>query len=103
MEKQIVKKPEDNITVSENKDMHPFFPNGFSMPFVRFSYSRSSMISDGKTTHVTAEEHRFEKGRLDSQRFEGTLAGDYLQHMTQMMENQFNLMIQSINMFLPFK
>jgi hypothetical protein len=61
------------------------------------------MTSDGKTTEIRAEEHLYEKGRLESKRFKGEMAGDIFSMYSKLMEQQVSLFLKSFSLFLPFK
>lgn len=103
MNKEIVEKTKNDVTVQAPHPVQSFVSGFFPLPFIRFSMSRTSMFSDGQNTHIEAEEHRFENGKLDSNYFEGTLAGDYMKQVNALMEQQMSLFFKTFNLFLPFK
>lgn len=103
MSKHLIEKEKNSIISTDGTEIRPFFPNVFSLPFIRFSFSQTRISSDGTSTHIEAEEHRFEDGHLYSKQFEGTLAGDFLTPLTQMIEQHMMFMTQAMNLFFPFQ
>lgn len=103
MDKEITQKPNGEPTVKEATPIQSFVPGFLPLPFIRFSLSSFSMLSDGRNTHIQAEDHRFENGKLDSRHFEGTFAGDYMTQVTRLLEHQMAMFFNAFNMFLPFK
>ena len=103
MDNPLVRK-ENSTMVSRNiNPIQPLFTHFFNMPFICFTFSHTSLRSDGETTHIKAEQHRYEKGQLDFSHFEGTMAGDYFKEVSKMMEHQAELFFKTITRFLPFK
>jgi len=99
-------KKETNDIVEKNSDGHwPFSPfqNMFPFPFTHFTFSKTHVSTDGRTTEIRAEEHRYEKGQLQSRRFEGELAGDVFSSYYRLFEQQMAMFLKSFSLFLPFK
>ena len=101
MEKHPVKKENDAVVAQENREISAF-PQSF-FPFMYFTCSSTLISSDGQTTQIKAEEHRYEKGRLESRRFEGAMACDVFTEFSRIMDQQMNLFLKSFSLFLPFK
>lgn len=101
-------KKEANDIMERNNEGHwpsPFSPfqNMFPFPFIHFTFSQTHVSTDGRTTEIKAEEHRYEKGQLQSRRFEGEVAGDVFSTYSQIFEQQMAMFLKSLSIFLPFK
>jgi hypothetical protein len=102
-------KKETNDIVERNNEGHwpslPFSPfqNMFPFPFIHFTFSQTHVRTDGRTTEIKAEEHRYEKGQLQSRRFEGEVAGDIFSSYSKLLEQQMAMFLKSFSLFLPFK
>ncbi len=106
MDHRPVVKDHQHVTPKETETVSPalpFSPFPSFFPFIRFTYSHTTVESDGKTTEIKAEEHRYENGRLESKRFQGEMEGDAMNVFTKIVEQQMTLFMKSFSLFLPFK
>jgi hypothetical protein len=93
MDNHPVKKETHDIVEKNSEGNWPTLPfspfqNMFPFPFIHFTFSQTQVSTDGRTTEIRSEEHRYEKGQLQSRRFEGSVAGDIFSSYSQIFEQQ---------------
>lgn len=108
MDNHPVKKEKNDVVERDNDGLWPSLPfspfqNMFPFPFIHFTFSQTHVSTDGRTTEIRAEEHRYEKGQLKSRRFEGEVAGDIFSSYSRLLEQQMAMFMKSFSLFLPFK